>query len=304
MKVAVAGSGNLSQYISEEFPSYGHQVVFLTRAYKVHLAKVGCEQAVTDYSPDSLDDILRDCDVLISTIVDFSTNFIDIHLRLVAAACRSPTCKRFVPSEFTGDISKYPDQPSYFTETHPPIRRALEQQTDLEWTIVCIGLFADYVVPAKNRYLMDMREGNMIDFKAKQLTFPGTGYEPLDMVSARDVARALASLVNAPDWEPYTYISANRTDWWTVRAYIEAAYGEFSVTRRSLHQIITSVAANATRGQAADPFDILLEFAVSGATALPQDKVMQHRQKYFSQIEFRSIEALIGLANANPEVVL
>lgn len=302
MRVAVAGSGNLSQYISQEFPSAGHETVFLTRTYKSYLEYPRCVQAITDYSQESLDTILGDCDVLISTIVDFSDNFVATHKRLITAAQRSPTCKRFIPSEFAGDVRSYPDQPAYFIKTHFPIRQILKDQTDLEWTVVCVGLFADYVVPAINRYLMDMREGNMIDFVNKRFTIPGTGHEAIDMTSARDVARSLANLINMPAWEPFTYMSGSRTTWSSVIDSIQRQFGSFSVRKKSLRQIIDSIAS--AQSEEDILFDTLLEFTISGSAALPQEEVQRHKQKYFNNTKFRSYEELLNLVLHEPGVIV
>ncbi|KAK5048697.1 hypothetical protein LTR84_005789 [Exophiala bonariae] len=237
MLIAVAGSGNLAQYICEEFPKVGHRVRILSRSIKEHLRIEGCEQVVVDYSQPQLDDALQDCEVLISTIVDLSSAFIQVHLNLITACQRSQRCKRFIPSEFAGNVKDFPDQPMYFINTHSAIRKTLADQKEIEWTIVCIGFLADYIVPSRNRYVMDMREGNMIDYENKHFKITGTGHEPMDVTSARDVASGLASLVTIPNWEKYTYMSGERTSWWQIVGHVRRRDPEFTASAITLGQI-------------------------------------------------------------------
>ena len=139
----------LARYICEEFTSAGHELVILTRSHKPQLERPGVTQFITDYTLQSLATPLRDGEVLISTIGDVTPSYIDIHRTLIQACQQSLTCKRFIPSEFAGDIETYPDQPAFYSRTREPIRKLLREQTDLEWTLVSVGWLADYVVPAK-----------------------------------------------------------------------------------------------------------------------------------------------------------
>lgn len=302
MKVAIAGSGNLAQYICEEFPQSGHEVIVLTRTIKPLLERHECSQILTDYSQASLDEALDDCDALISTIVDFTTTFTDVHLKLITAARKSRKCKRFIPSEFAGNVQDYPDQPAYFVKTHYPIREALKAQTDLAWTIVCIGLLADYVVPSRNRHIMDMREGNMIDFGKRTFLVPGTGHEPIDLTSARDVARALACLINADNWEPYTYISGDRTTWQKIFGSIQQRYPDFNEVTQSTSQILESLKSAKDEQEAL--FAILLHFSISGAPTCPREQVHLHRKRFFNGIHFRSVNELLDLVASEPDVIV
>lgn len=99
---------------------------------------------------------IEHCEVLISTIGDVSQSYVDLHRALIQACQESPTCKWFIPSEFAGDIEKYPNQPAFYARSREPIHKLLREKTDLEWTLVCLGWLADYIVPTKNRYIKDI----------------------------------------------------------------------------------------------------------------------------------------------------
>lgn len=151
MRIAVAGSGAMARYISDEFPKYGHEVVILTRSWKeVFASRSHIKQVVTDYSVASLTAAIGNCEVLISVILSYSADFIDVHRNLIQACLASPQCKRFIPSEYGGDLESYPDIPLFYYHTREPIRKALREQTELQWTLVSVGWLADYVVPSKN----------------------------------------------------------------------------------------------------------------------------------------------------------
>ncbi|KAB8222838.1 hypothetical protein BDV33DRAFT_189285 [Aspergillus novoparasiticus] len=144
MRIAIAGAGGLARYISEEFRKYGHSVVILTRSEKGYFRN----------RP------LVDCEILISVILSYATEFLDIHLNLIKACKLSPKCKRFIPSEFFGDVENYPDLPPLYSEVREPLRK----------TLVCNG----------NLYLMDIGEGFPIDTIRNRIVIPGTGKDAVD----------------------------------------------------------------------------------------------------------------------------
>ncbi|KAH8654291.1 hypothetical protein BGZ61DRAFT_313600, partial [Ilyonectria robusta] len=102
-RVVVAGSGDLARYVCEEFTKVGHELV-LTRKQKPQFERLGVSQFITDYTLESLSKPLANGEVLISTISDCTSSYIDVHHTLIQACQQSPECKRFIPSEFAGDI--------------------------------------------------------------------------------------------------------------------------------------------------------------------------------------------------------
>ncbi|EGD97826.1 hypothetical protein TESG_05332 [Trichophyton tonsurans CBS 112818] len=137
MKVAIAGYGDLTRYICEEFIQAGHELVILTRSFKPQIESPGISQAITDYTISSLKAPLADCEVLISTIGDMSNAYTNVHHTLIQACQESPKCKRFIPAEFAVNIETYPDEPGFYYAIHEPVRETLRNQTNLEWTLAC-----------------------------------------------------------------------------------------------------------------------------------------------------------------------
>ncbi|PVH91808.1 NAD(P)-binding protein [Periconia macrospinosa] len=305
MRVAVAGYGDLSRYICEEFIEAGHELVILTRRHNPQISAYGINESLTDYTLPSLQTALVDCDVLISTISDMSAAYTQVHTALIKACQSSPRCKRFIPAEFAANIESHPDQPGFYYPIHEPIREILRNQTDLEWTLVCIGWLADYFVPTKNRYIKDIGEAHPINWSEDKIVIPGTGMEPVDFTWARDVVKALASLIKAPagSWEPYTFMSGERSCWnEKVEVVRQMFFPGVAVDRRSLYDIAEMVK------QAKDEGTLLLAdyylLSISGACAMPDQGTFVHRQKYFPDVVFRTVkEGLLAYGKSPDSVV-
>ncbi|KAI2623011.1 hypothetical protein GGS26DRAFT_583787 [Hypomontagnella submonticulosa] len=305
MRVAVAGYGNLTRYLCEEFVKVGHVLVILTRSYKPQLESQGISQAITDYTLSSLRTPLADCEVLISTISDISSVYTDVHRTLILACQESPKCKRFIPAEFAANIEAYPDQPGFYYEPHEPIREMLRSQADIEWTLVCIGWLTDYFVSARNRYIKDIGKFHPMNWAGEQIVIPGTGDEPVDFTWARDVARGLASLVEAPpgSWEHYTFMSGERSCWNDTTKLIKQKYClDIPIEHISLHAVLEMI----NTAQNEDTL-ILADYyllSISQAMANPPDKVQAHREKKFQGISFRTLEDGLSQLDKYPDSIL
>lgn len=310
MRVAVAGYGDLTRYICEEFIKAGHVLVVLTRNHKPQLEdRKNITQVITDYTLSSLRAPLADCDVLISTISDMTSTYIDIHRTLVLACQESSKCKRFIPSEFVANIETYPDQPGHYYASREPIRELLRSQTNLEWTLVCPGWFTDYFVPGKNRHLKDIGDYHPIIWSNdddKMIIIPGTGNEPIDFIWVRDVVSALASLINAPpgSWDPYTFMSGERSCWNDMVKRFQRKFRPNSSSKiqhlslRNIIEIIKSAKDEETL--------ILADFyllPLSQSCAMPADKVRAHREKYFPDVRFRTLQEGFDQLDREPDLI-
>ncbi|TGJ83448.1 hypothetical protein E0Z10_g5289 [Xylaria hypoxylon] len=305
MRVAIAGYGDLTRYICEEFVKAGHVLVILTRNYKPQLADKGIAQAITDYTLPSLRIPLADCEVLISTISDISSAYTDVHKTLIRACQESPKCKRFIPAEFAANIEAYPDEPGFYYAPHEPIREMLRSQADIEWTLVCIGWLTDYFVPANNRHIKDIGEFHPLNSVDGKIVIPGTGNEPVDFTWARDVVRGLASLVEAPSgtWEPYTFMSGERSCWNDAIELIKQKYGlDIPTNHISLHTVSEMIKT------AQDENTLILAdyylLSISQACANPPNKVRAHREKYFPGVGFRTLQEGLTQFMENPDSIL
>lgn len=303
MRVAIAGSGAVTSYFAEEFPAAGIDVVILTRTIKPQFENLpGVQQFVTDYSIPSLLEGIEGSTALISTILDYTPAFIQVHRRLIEAAKKSKTCKRFIPAEYGGNLEDFPDQPGFYSRLQGVIRTELAAQDELEWTLLSTGWFVDYVVPAGNRRLQDAGDAIPINIAGNSMLIPGTGKEPLDVTSVRDAARAIAKLLQASQWERYTYISGEKTTWNTIAALVETKYPGINVRHRSLNQMIEDVVAHPEGEER-----IIAEygiFSASHAGSLPAEKVAAHREKYFSGIDFRTGKDLMAEVERDPNIIV
>lgn len=298
MKVAIAGTGNVAQYLIEEFQKYGHNIRVLTRRTKPEL---NVEQRETSYSVNSLIEALQDCEALVSTVADFANPqlALKVHLDMIEACKQSKTCKTFVPSEWTSDVETYPEQPMFATESNEILHNRLKKETGLRWTIICNSWFADYVLPQSQRHLRDVGPIWPMDYTSKVFTIFGPGTQVNDFASARDVAKAVAVLLDSKaPWEPYTFVSGDRLSWNDLYAIIKQRDPEWKSQNKPLADTIRQVIANESpESTLLGQFELL---SYSGASAFNKEKVERHRSKYFPNLHFRSVREILETGEAYP----
>jgi nucleoside-diphosphate-sugar epimerase len=303
MTIAIAGSGDLTRYLVEEFLAANVPVALLVRTTKPHFTNVpNLTQLIVDYtSIDSLTSALNQAGAttLISTILSYDTSaFVITQKNLIAAAQASKTVTRFIPSEYGVDIAKYPDQPGFYWETREPIREVLRNQTKLEWTLVCCGWLMDYILPPANRYMKDIGDAFPINLAEKRMVIPGTGSEKVDWISARDLARGIVSLVKVPkgQWGRYIYLSGERMSSDELAAAVKEKYPdiEFEVEYLSLRVLV-----NAVR-DAKDDFErIAAEYKIvipSASAGFEEGVIERDRERYFKDVEFRTVREVLDAA--------
>ncbi|KAK4072837.1 hypothetical protein Purlil1_13230 [Purpureocillium lilacinum] len=306
MTVAIAGSGDLARYLVEEFRRLDVPVVILCRTKKNHFDLPGVAQKVVDYgSVDSLAHALEGSVALISMILDYTMAFKDAHLKLIAACHRSSTCRRFIPAEYGPDIADYPDQPGFQYASHEPVRDALREQEEVEWTLICCGWLADYVLPVRNRYIKDIGDAPF-NLSNQRIVIPRTGKEKVDVISARDLCKALVALTKAPagSWEPYTYVSGEKT---TLRRMAEQVKTRYASMKFDTHFISLNQLVNAVREAKTPEERIEAEFGIvtlSSNGGFDSDVVDSQRRKFFKGIHFRSVQELLDTLDNDPEIIV
>ncbi|KAL2811230.1 hypothetical protein BJX63DRAFT_399476 [Aspergillus granulosus] len=310
MAIAIAGSGDVTRYLVEEFLSAKIPVTLLCRTPKPHFTNIpNLTQLVIDYtSIDSIKSALNEskATVLISTILTYDTvAFIEIHRNLIIAAQASNAVTRFIPSEYGVDIAKYPDQPGFYWETREPIREILRGQSKLEWTLICCGWILDYILPATKRYMKDIGDAFPVNLAEKRMVIPGTGKEEVDWISARDLARGVVALVNVPagQWGRYVYLSGERMSCDQLAEVLKNKYVdvEFEVEYVSLRVLV-----NAVR-DAKDDFERLdAEYKIvipSGAAGFEEGVVERDRERYFRDVKFRGVREVLDAAEQEGIIV-
>lgn len=222
MRIAIAGSGDVAHYLSEEILKASLELTILSRRAQPDFPNLNHPDLtfkVVDFtSQASLDVAVADSDVLVSTLADYTIDLADIQLKLLQACQNSPNCKRFIPSEFGGNLDSFPDVPEFYSFNRIPVRQALEKQTEVEWTLLNIGWIADYQVPSRNRYLKSMGPAYPVNFEEGKMVIPGAGDDEMDFASARDMCKVIVSLcLTTQKWEPIIYARGERTSWNRIR---------------------------------------------------------------------------------------
>jgi len=284
-----------------------YKIIVLSRAPRDWFVARGVELRITDYTTESILSQIQDADVLVSLLHDNSQFYNEAHLAMIEACRLSKKCKRFIPSEMGGDIESFPQHPLFYVPTHGAIRKVLEQQTDLEYTLFNIGWFMDYFIPENRTYMTPLGVVFPLNLQENTLRIAGTGNEPISFTAARGAGKALVKLIetNKP-WEKYIYVAGETTTWNKVVSLYERIKGvKLTVTYKSIDEVQRDIDVHKND---ADPKLLWLAFMdmwnATGAAGVPTEKVNQHREKYFKDIHFRGIEDLIREAENTSNTVL
>lgn len=292
MRIAIAGTGDLAKYLVEELLAASYSVVVLARGKRDWCTRPDISLRVTDYTLSSLSEQLEDCDGIVSAIQDNEMSNVKVHLTLLEACTKSPKCKSFIPSEWIGNIEDFPDQPQFYSANHKPIREALKEQTQVKWTLFCLGWLADYVVPAKFRYIRDIDDFHPVNFKTGIITIPGTGNEPIGMTSARDGVKAVVKLFSEEKWESVTYVRGEDTTWNEVKDLLISKQNNFKVVYVSVEDL------NKTIEKSKDEDAVFVAqfgmWSASGSTRVPAAKAAEQKKTYFKDVRFRDVRDLIN----------
>lgn len=157
----------------------------------------------TDYkNSSSLSDLLDSVNAiaLISFIQLVDETYVTIHESLITACRQSRSCKRFIPSEWIGNIDDFPQKPQFYYDSREPIRRRLRDTEDLQWTLVQLGFFMDYFLKSNKTYLRPIPDEFPVDPNGLKACIRGTGDEMQTFTLARDVAKAVVQLLMADTW--------------------------------------------------------------------------------------------------------
>jgi uncharacterized protein YbjT (DUF2867 family) len=291
MRVAVAGAGDLGRYVVEELLSASHEVVILSRTRKPWCEGQNITFHATSYSIPSILSAIADCDALISTILDYSLHSATVHLALLEACKQSEKCKRYIPSEYGGNVGDFPDQPTFYAANHNPVREQLRGQNEVMWTLFNCGWLTDYFIPANKRYIKDIGGYHPVDLSTGSFIIPGNGEDPITFTAARDVAKALARLISCDEWEEVTYVSGDSATWNHIADLLEE---RGVVLSRSYvpRDVLEKQVARAESEEKVLIAQYSL-FSISGAALLPEGAVKQQAQKYFDGVEVRSVSKFL-----------
>ncbi|KAG7395744.1 hypothetical protein PHYBOEH_003274 [Phytophthora boehmeriae] len=308
MRVAVVGTGGFGKHFVDELTAVGLEVVVLTRSHKTFLdgkARV-VEQRITDYSSvPQLVELLTDCDALVSATSDLPDVAVDANLALIEACKQTPKCKRFIPSGYGGNVEDFREDPDSVFQHDAVIRDALKQQSELEWTAVCVGWILDYIVPSANRHHPDIGPMFPLDLNTKTMTITGTGNEVFTTTSVRDIAKAVAQLLKNPKkWRRYTFVQGAQTTWLQYADAVKTVGGisDLKILFESVDEVQETLAKKESL-MSIIAAELKLVVPRGGMT-FDQAKVQRDRDEFFPNLHFRTPEELLEAVKKDPKVIV
>lgn len=313
MNIAVVAPGEVGRYLIDALVAGGNSVTAITRSPKPWLIRenVAIHISTNNYSLEDLTEALKNCDAAVCTVNGSLPTFAAFHKTLLAACKASPKCKRLIPSTWTGNIADFPDEPLHWGEQLQDLFAALRSQTGtdntadvdvVEWTAVCPGWFADYVLPLEQRYFSDAGDWWPQNPHARTFTMPGKGTQLVNLTAARDTARAVVALLELPhgQWDEYTYLSGEQVSWCRLYEFIKLRDNEYTCVQKSLTQSIRDYLKTTKNGMSAAVMQI---WAHSDAMHFEWGRVLDHRSRYFPGIKFRTLAELVQDAERDPSQV-
>lgn len=337
--IIIAGASDVAKYLIEELlashPCNPPHIGVLTRSLSNRpwfTSNPHIQLHLTDYSTPSIQSILTETNAtaLLSFLHSNDPAFYNTAHEAMLTACKnSPKCKRFIPSDYGGDIDRFPNLPRFYDSTHRVFRESIAHEKEIEWTLVNGGWFMDYIVQgnrvdptavpytsaednananadvkpttpkyddldtSKVRSYMKPLPGIWpLDLDTFAATRLGTGEEPIGWTAARDVARALVALLDAPwgSWEKHTYVVGQVGTWNEAMGIAEEFYGRrFQVKEKSREDILLIVKNEETLDPVQRAMAYMDEWNISGASAVPMERVQEQRERFFPGIKFRGL---------------
>ena len=157
---------------------------------------------ISDYSEDSVLAILNASNA--TALISFTNcphdRYLDIHCALLNACIKSTRCKRFIPSEWAGNIDDNPLLPRWYAMTRDPFRNILRESSGVEWTLFNNGWLMDYFLPKEKTYMAPIPDEFPVDPNSWRACIRGTGDEMQAWTCAREVGKAVVELLAAAKW--------------------------------------------------------------------------------------------------------
>lgn len=216
-----------------------HEFVLFTRTLNKHAQAV-----VVDYtSVSSLARALKAHSIhTVISAISISDEASGVAQLNLIDGCISAGCvKRFLPSEFGADYKEeydpLPGTPAgsytvsheiYRSIQHTPsyvykfkARKALAE-TNLEYSIVSIGMFLDYWGHPHMPTVLDPRNGTsiFIDLAHNFAAIPGSGETFMVLTHSTDAARFVVAMMSLPEWSRSTFFAGDRLN---LREFLQRA---------------------------------------------------------------------------------
>lgn len=160
----------------------------------------------SDYTTDSILSILDSthATALLSFLNPPTALYVTLHTALLHACLASSTCKRFIPSEWVGNIDDFPLLPAFYGISREPFRQLLLKETapveeggkkKVDWTLFNNGWLMEYFLPNTKSWMPAIPDEFPVDPNGWRACVRGTGDEPQGFTSAREIAKAVVELL-------------------------------------------------------------------------------------------------------------
>ncbi|KAI9705306.1 MAG: hypothetical protein M1820_005136 [Bogoriella megaspora] len=257
--IVIGGSGNTGPYILEGLRNAGLEVAVLSRASSTTKSPENLKVYKTDYTKDSLVEIFKGYDAIVSVIETEST---DQQNTIIDAAVEAGV-KRYLPSEFGIDTSS-PEVRDYVIWGNPKQNTVeylkTKENTSLSWTALCVGAYFDWALEYG---------GGMMgwDIAARKATIFDSGDQSYEATNVRQIGRAVASvLLHLEETKNrYVYVNSFTLTQNQVLKELERSTGEkFEVTSMTTKEISRIGYENLNKGDVKKGMPQIIFSAVYG----------------------------------------
>ncbi|OAQ61138.1 hypothetical protein VFPPC_02148 [Pochonia chlamydosporia 170] len=225
-RVAIAGAtGSIGGVIAAAIASTKkHEVFVLSRKAPDASNNSGSISTLT-VNYDSVDDIetkltSNNIDTVICCMSLNSEAENASQINIIRAAAKSPTVKRFAPSEFGIDYMEASRQKYPFPSTEFKVAAIQElQKTDLQYTRFITSTFMDYFGPQNAPSQLKVLP-LFIDHQSRKATIPGDGNTPVVLTHSTDVGKFVAAAVDLPEWQEKSLVIGDKL---TLNELVERA---------------------------------------------------------------------------------
>ncbi|KAL2827909.1 hypothetical protein BJY01DRAFT_241030 [Aspergillus pseudoustus] len=306
VNVAVAGgTGGVGRTIVEQLLLSGskHKTFILGRKAPAEALPGDLEFLVTDYGDvNGLTKLLEDFDIdtIISTLNMEIEAGSQAQLNLIAAADKSRTTRRIIPSEFVTSIDENSDPNSGLSAGGWIPNTLALKQSSLEYVRISNGMFFDYwTIPYIQSHLKPFNWG--IDMANKKAVIPGTGDDKFTVTYSRDLAKVIVRFVDEKDkWPERCFVSGSDISFNALLAIAEEIRGQkFDVLYDPLDKLVKGDATLLWRPEEIPEEEMKAlmsahsQMLISGAWRLPLEGRVE---AIFPEIRLRTVKEVLSEA--------
>ncbi|KAF0320829.1 hypothetical protein GQ607_011913 [Colletotrichum asianum] len=222
-------------------------------------------------------------------------------INLIAAADKSKTTQRFVPSEYFTPVDKN-NLNEFFGEQYRLANANAIEKSGLEYIRIYAGLFMDYwTMPNVHSYMMPFSPG--IDMSLKKAVVPGTGNDVMSMTYTIDLARFIVRLLDQDNWPKTASISGSDATFNEIIALLEKYHNaKFEVIYDDVEKLKSGDATLVSIPDESSGIPVALLkqmtvafslMVVSGVCALPKEGRLNDM---FPELRLTTVEELLAKA--------